>query len=144
MKAILKKLQVEPQNSRLYKTVNTAFLINGAMVVMLGLILPYIRSANNLTYFQSGAMLAFHQIGYLLAVLVAGILPFVIGRKKATLILCGGAIIGLLFAIIMQNWILLVVAFALTGVGRGTLSNTCNVTVADVAGNRAAALNILH
>jgi len=144
MQNFLKKLQVTPQNSRLYKTVNTAFFINGAMVVMLGLILPYIRSTNNLTYFQSGAMLAFHQVGYLLAVLVAGILPFVIGRKKSTLILCGGAVVGLLLAITMQNWILLVVAFALTGVGRGTLSNTCNVTVADVAGNRAAALNILH
>jgi fucose permease len=114
------------------------------MVVMLGLILPYIRSQNNFTYTQAGLMLSFHQVGYLLAVLVAGVLPFLIGRKRSTLLLCGGAVAGLVLAIFMQNWPLLVLAFALTGVGRGTLSNTCNVTVADVAGNRAAALNLLH
>jgi len=144
MQKLLSKLQVNPENRRLYTTVNFAFLTNGTMVVMLGLLLPYIRSANALTYTQTGVMFSFHQVGYLLAVLVAGILPFIIGRKKSTLLLCSGAIIGLVLAVFMQNWLLLVLAFALTGVGRGTLSNTCNVTVADVSGNRAAALNLLH
>ena len=144
MQKLLIKLKVSPGNHRLYKAVNFAFFINGSMVIMLGLLLPYIRYENRLSYTQTGLMFSFHQVGYLLAVLAAGVLPFWIGRKRATLIMCAGAIVGMIFAVIMQNWLLLIFAFALTGIGRGTLSNTCNVTVADVAGNRTAAINLLH
>lgn len=114
------------------------------MSIMLGTLLPYIRSENSLSYAQSGIMLSGHQLGNLCAVLAAGILPYRIGRKNSTLLLFAGTAIGMVLMTLTGNPLLLVAAFIFTGIGRGTLSNICNVTISDISGNKAGALNVLH
>lgn len=144
MHKILKALKVEPENYSLLETIYFAFFASGIMSIMLGTLLPYIRDENALTYAQSGLMLSAHQFGNLCAVLVAGILPYVIGRKKSTLLMGAGTILGLVLMALTRNFALLVAAFALTGIGRGTMSNICNVVISNVSGNKGAALNTLH
>ncbi len=114
------------------------------MSVILGSLLPYISDANLLSYSQSGLILSAHQLGNLLALLAAGVLPYAIGLKKSTLILGAGTALGLaLMAFVRGLWPLFI-AFAFTGVGRGTMSTVCNSVVSEISGNKSAALNILH
>lgn len=144
MNRILAKLEVNPKDKGLLGAVNFAFFINGAMVIMLGVLLPYIKAENSFSYTQAGMLLSAHQVGTFAAVLAAGVLPYAIGRKKSTLIMGAGAIIGMALIVVLQNVFLLIFAFALTGIGRGTLNNVCNLTASNIAGNRTAAINVLH
>ncbi len=144
MRKLLQSLQVAPENRKRLYTVFFAFFTSGIMSVILGSLLPYIRNDNMLSYSQSGLLLSAHQLGNLLAVLAAGFLPYAVGLKKSTLILGAGTALGLaLMASVRGLWPLLA-AFALTGIGRGTMSNVCNTVVAEIAGNRGGALNLLH
>jgi len=144
MRKLLTVLDVKPENRLLFVTVNFAFFTSGLAAIMLGAVLPYILSNNQLSYTQGGLLLSMHQAGNLSAVLIAGFLPFVLGRKVSTLILTIFSIIGLAFIVLANNFIILLVAFAMTGIGRGTFGNTCNVVIADVANNKTPAMNILH
>lgn len=144
MRKFLLNLNVDPENYGLLGTVYFAIFTSGVMSVMLGTLLPYIRDENALNYAQSGLLLSAHQFGSLLAVLTVGVLPYVIGRKKSTLLLGSGMAIGLIAMILFRNPWILMAAFAFTGIGRGTMTNICNVVASDVSGNRTGALNLLH
>jgi len=144
MRKLLSGLEVAPGNHGLLVTINFAFLINGITVVMLGVILPHVRAEHSLSYTQSGLMLSAHQTGTLAAVFIAGILPYMIDRKKSTLIMSAGTILGLPLIVMAQNPWLLLAAFALVGIDRGTMNNISNFVAADISGNKTAALNVLH
>jgi len=144
MRKILAGLEVAPDNRGLLAVINFAFFTSGIMAIMLGVLLPYIRAEYSLSYTQSGLMFSGHQLGNFCAVLAAGVLPYVLGRKKSTLLMGAGTALGLILIVAAQNPWLLMIAFILTGIGRGTMSNICNVVIADISGNRAVALNVLH
>lgn len=144
MRKFLQSLDVAPENYGLLGTIYFALFTSGIMSVMLGTLLPYIRYENALSYAQSGLLLSAHQLGSLFAVLAAGILPYAIGRKKSTLLMGAGITVGLVCITIFRSPWLLMAAFAFTGIGRGTMTNICNVVASDVSGNRAGALNLLH
>ena len=144
MQTLISRLEVAPQNHGLWGVINFSFFINGIMVIMLGVLLPHIKAEHALSYTQTGIMFSFHQLGTFCAVLVAGVLPYMIGRKNSILLMLSGAAFGLTLAVLAQNWYLLILAFALTGIGRGALNNACNVMISDISGNRTAAMNVLH
>lgn len=120
------------------------FLASGAVSTLTGAILPEMQAEYNLSYSLRGLLLSFQQCGNLAAVFLAGFLPYLIGRKKCTILLASGITLGIILYVLSGNPILLIIAFTLTGVGRGTLSNTSNVVVASITGNSTAGLNILH
>ncbi len=137
-------LGVKEENRSLLYRIYTIFFVSGMMSTVLGAILPALSSEYELSYSVSGTLLSAHQIGNLVAVFVAGFLPYAIGRKLSTSILASGIVLGLLLMTLTGNPFLLFVAFALTGVGRGTLSNITNVVVGESAAKKAAGLNFLH
>ena len=130
-------------NDLLFKTY-FIFLASGAVSTLTGAILPEMQAEYNLSYSLRGLLLSFQQCGNLAAVFLAGFLPYLIGRKKCTILLSSGITLGIILYVLSGNPILLIIAFTLTGVGRGTLSNTSNVVVASITGNSTAGLNILH
>lgn len=137
-------LEIDKKNVSLVYRIYYAFLCSGCMSTLLGVILPYMQSEYGMSYTLSGTVLSAHQIGNLCAVIVAGFLPYAIGRKQSTLIMSFGTVLGLTLMTLTGNPLLLILAFAFTGIGRGTLSNITNVVVSENAGNRTAGLNILH
>ncbi len=137
-------LQIKKDNVSLVYRIYFAFLCSGAMSTLLGALLPAMQEEYAMSYALRGYVLSAHQIGNLCAVMIAGFLPYVIGRKQSTLLLGSCIVLGLLLMTVTGNPFLLLVAFALTGVGRGTLSNITNVVVSENAGNKAAGLNVLH
>jgi fucose permease len=137
-------LQVKKENVPLMDTMYFAFFTNGMMSTLIGAILPFMKTEYNMTYVLSGAVISAHQVGNFCALLIAGFLPFLIGRKRSTLTLSMGIAIGFILMTLTANPVLLLIAFAFTGIGRGSLSNITNVVISEISGNKAAALNLLH
>lgn len=121
-----------------------AFFTSGIMCTILGAILPFMSEEYNLSYSLGGTLLSVHQVGNLFAVLFAGVFPYLVGRKKSTIILSSGLIIGFIIMMITGNPIALIIAFIVSGISKGTMSNISNVVIAEETQNKTAGLNILH
>ena len=137
-------LGVQKEKRSLLYRIYLAFFASGAMSTLLGAILPEMGASYNLDYAYRGVLLSAHQIGNLFAVIASGFIPYIIGRKWSTFTLGLGIVLGLVLMTVTGNPILLFIAFALTGIGRGTMSNITNVVVGESASNKAAGLNLLH
>ena len=137
-------LGVKRENAPLLYYTYYAFLVSGMTSTVLGAVLPSLSAEYSLSYSVQGTMLSFHQIGNLFAVYLAGFLPYALGRKKSTVLGASGIILGLVLMTLYGNPFFLMFAFALTGIGRGTLSNMTNVVVGQNASNKAGGLNLLH
>lgn len=144
MPSIAKILRVRKEDVPLMYTVYFAFFVSGMMNTLIGTILPFMKAEYNMSYVLSGAVISAHQIGNFFALLISGFLPFLIGRKRSTITLSLGFVIGFLLMTLTGNPLFLLVAFLLTGIGRGTMSNITNVVMSDIAENKASSLNLLH
>lgn len=144
MVSISSSLGVSKENRGLMYAMYFAFLCSGLVSQLFGAILPFMETEYGLSKTFQGALISAHQVGNLLAVFIAGYLPYAIGRKKSTVSLSSGKALGLLIMGLTGNPALLIIAFALTGVGRGTLSNITNVVISEVSEKKTSALNILH
>lgn len=120
------------------------FFINGVLALIIGSLLPYIRETYHVDYGIAGFLVSAHSIGNLCSSFLGGALPIWLGRKKATLILCLNGIIAFVLMTLTGNSFLLILAFFLTGINRGSISNFNNAIINDVSGGKASALNLLH
>lgn len=121
-----------------------AFFTSGIMCTLVGAILPFMKAEYGMSYVLGGSVLSAHQIGNLFAVLFAGFLPYLIGRKRSTIILGSSLVIGFVLMIFTGNSIALILAFGLAGISKGTMSNISNVVISEETANKTAGLNILH
>ncbi len=137
-------LGIEDHKEGLLYRVYYAFFFSGMMANVLGSILPSLIAERGLTFSFQGTLLSVNQIGNLLAVWLSGFLPYAIGRKKSSVILGSGIVLGFIIMVITGNPAALLLAFVLLGIGRGTMSNITNVVVGQYAGNKGAGLNLLH
>jgi len=144
MPSIAKILCVKKEDVPLMYTVYFAFFVSGMMNTLIGTILPFMKAEYNMSYVLSGAVISAHQVGNFFALLISGFLPYLIGRKKSTITLSLGFVIGFLLMTLTGNPLFLLFAFLLTGIGRGTMSNITNVVMSDIAENKTASLNLLH
>ncbi len=144
MKFLTEKLGVAPEKHSLILTAYFAFFVTGMTSTVLGAIIPNLREAYGLNYLVSGSLFTFHQAGNLCAVIMAGFLPYLIGRKKSVTILYSALAIGTLLITSSGIPLLLMAAYTFTGVGRGTTSNITNVIVSESSENKTAGLNLLH
>ncbi len=123
----------------------TTFLINGLLALSLGSLMPYLRESYGFSYILSGSMLSMHSIGNLLSSFIAGVLPFRFGRRRTTLSLgCMGIVFYLLLLFCGGNTTLLLFAFFLSGVARGSCTNINNSVINLTLPGKAWAMNILH
>ena len=144
MNSLASLLKVKRDDVPLMYTIYFAFFTSGMMSTLIGALLPFMKTEYNMSYVLSGAVISAHQIGNFCALLIAGYLPYLIGRKRSTITLSLGIVIGFLLMTLTSNPVLLLVAFAFTGIGRGTMSNITNVVMSEIAENKTASLNLLH
>lgn len=137
-------LGVRKEDAGLLVRIYFLFFVSGMMSTVLGVILPFLGDEHGLSQTVRGALLSAHQIGNLAALFISGILPYAIGRKQNTVLLGSGIVIGLALITLTGNPLILFCAFALTGIGRGTMSNITNVVVGESMANKGAGLNLLH
>lgn len=144
MKRFFTRIGVADKDRAIVGTMYFTFFVSGLVAIILGALLPVLQTEGNLTYTQSGALFSFHQAGNLCAVVLSSFLPYLIGKKNATLIFGIGITIGMLVMTVSSNPLIYVLAFVLTGLARGTLSNVCNATVSEKSTKSVIALNLLH
>jgi fucose permease len=130
--------------TRLFLPCYFAFFVNGAMVLLVGAILPYLIEEAGMNYSMAGGLLSAFAIGNLLASFVNPILAPKIGRKAT--IVCLSALIPISFFMITLRLPVTVfyVAFLLAGIGRGSVSIINNAVINDNSAGRPAALSLLH
>ena len=121
-----------------------AFFFNGVLTMMIGSALPDMKAAYGINDTQAGLMLSGHSAGNLIACFLSGLVPLWLGKRKSITVLSAIAAIGFLMMLASGNPIWLVVAFILTGIGRGSISNFNNGTVNLVTAGSPTAINLLH
>lgn len=135
---------LENNEKKLFISCYYIFFVNGALALILGAMLPYMKETYNLNYKLTGLMISFHSIGNLISSFIGGILPVYLGRKKSIMLLVSTGTIAFLLMVFSGNPILLLIAFFLTGINRGAVSNFNNTVINDIATGKAWALNLLH
>lgn len=122
----------------------STFFINGMLALVLGAILPYMRQSYGIEYGLAGILLSLHSVGNLVSSFIAGVVPLYIGRRASAVVfsLMGALSFGLMLT--GANPLVLMVAFFLTGICRGNISNFNNTAINLLAPGKAWALNLLH
>ena len=120
------------------------YLIQGIYTILIGSILPMIKAEYNLSYQIGGYLISAHSTGNIIAGLFAGLIPLLIGIKSSLMLLNLLPIIGFFLVLITGNPFILIFAFLLTGLGRGSISNYNNQAVSTLSGGNSSPLNALH
>ena len=138
------KLDVEKRDRSLVYTTYLTLICSGGGATILGALLPFMQEEYQMNYVLSGAVLSAHQAGNILAIILIGFLPYFLGRKKSMLVMSIWLFFGLILMTLTGNPILLMLAFAFIGMGRGTITNMSHVVISTKVGKHTAGLNILH
>lgn len=142
MFSFLRKL--DKQGKILLATCFFAFFSNGSLALMMGSVMPDLKSAYGLSDTVSGLFLSAHSAGNLIAGFISGLVPLWLGQRKSIMLLASLGAIGFLMMVLWGNPIWLFVAFLFTGMGRGSVTNFDNRMVNLLSGGSPAATNLLH
>ncbi len=121
-----------------------AFFCNGTFSLMMGSVMPDLKTAYGLSDTVSGLFLSAHSIGNLIAGFISGIVPLYLGQRKSIVLLSSLAFIGFAMMIIWGNPVWLFMAFVFTGLGRGSVTNFDNRMVNLLSGGSPVGTNLLH
>ena len=121
-----------------------AFFISGICAISSGIIVSLLQEQMGFSYGMTGTLLSLMNIGNLIAGFATGALPGRIGMKRTVVILTAGYGIGYLMMAV-SGWAgLLLAAFFLAGVGKGSTINTCTILVGNNCANRTKGMNLMH
>lgn len=121
------------------------FLVNGAIAISPGTLMPYLRQSYGFTYALSGTLISLHAVGNLIASFLAGVLPFKLGRRRsAGLLALAGALCYGLLLVCGGSLPLLCLAFLCSGLARGSATNAGNTAVNNSFPGQVWAMNLQH
>lgn len=131
---------------RLLYCVLFAFFVSGAASQPLGSFIPFLRETYGFSYDLSGILLSCQSAGNMISVLIAGILPSLLGRRRSILVTAVWmAVAYLIFVSGLGAPPVLIAAFLMTGIARGGNSNFSNTMISTLPGEKATrGYNLLH
>lgn len=106
--------------------------------------MPDLKNAWHLSDTFSGILLSAHSAGNLIAGFIAGLVPLAIGERRSIMLLSILSYLGLIMMLISGNPVWLFLAFLMTGMGRGSVTNFDNRIINQVTNGSPAATNVLH
>ena len=121
-----------------------AFIFNGILALTVGTLLPYIRDSYSLSYAFSGLLVSMHSMGNLFASFTAGILPIWLGRRRSIILFSSCYTIAFTLILLSSHPTVLAIAFFMSGMCRGAVSNFNNAEITMLAPGQGWALNALH
>ena len=121
-----------------------SFLCQGAMVLVIGAILPYLIEEAHLNYTLAGTLLSAFAIGNFLASFVFPALEKLAGRKPAILITATIIPLGLFAVTLIPPVWVMILLFTVLGICRGCNSIINNAYINENSDGSPFALNILH
>ena len=120
------------------------YLVLGIGLIMLGSVLPDLRTAYALDYKTGGTLLSIQSVGYLGGGLVTGVLSVKLGLKRAYLILYALMPVGFIMLLTGSAPLWLMAAMLLTGLSKGAVTDYNNRIMSEYANGNAMPLNFLH
>ena len=97
-----------------------------------------------LSYQVGGALLSVQSVGYVLAGLLAGYLPYLLGIKISFILIQLSVTVGFIMLLVSGNPVWLLIAMFLIGIGKGGITNYNNLLMNIYSEGNAGPLNILH
>ena len=139
-------LSAEEKQNRLLCASLFAFFVSGATAQPLGSFIPFLRETYGFSYDFSGLLLSCQSVGYLLSILLSGVIPYLIGRRASILLTSIWMAAAYLIFIKRGSGVLLLgAAFFMTGVARGGNTNFSNTMVSTLPAKKSAqGYNMLH
>lgn len=136
----------EQRELALMRAVLFTFFASGAASQPLGSFIPYLQASYGFSYDLSGVLLSCQSIGNLAAVLLTGILPAYLGRRRSILATSVWMAVGyLVFASGIGAPAALIAACLMTGIARGGNSNFANTMMSTLTEPRATrGYNLSH
>lgn len=120
------------------------FFISGICAISGGVVVSILQEQYGFDYGMTGTLLSLMSIGNLLAAFAAGILPGRIGMKATMAILTSGYAVGYL-AMASSGWLpVLMIAFFVAGIAKGSTMNCCTILVGDNCADRTRGMNLMH
>ena len=138
-------METKRQSGLLWGVIFT-FFVSGAASLALGPLIPFLRQSYGLSYDLAGILLSCQSAGNLVSVLIAGILPSLLGRRRSILVTAVWmAVAYLIFVSGLGAPGLLIAACLMTGVARGGNSNFSSTMISTLPGEEAArGYNLIH
>ena len=136
--------RMNPNARTLLYTCFYALSCSGVLSLMMGSVMPDLKAAYALSDTLSGLFLSAHSAGNLIAGFISGLVPLYMGRRRAIMLLSMLAALGMAMLALWGNPVWLFMAFLLTGMGRGSLTNFTNRMVNELSGGSPSASNLLH
>ena len=121
-----------------------AFSLSGVCAISAGIVVSLLQDTFGLSYAETGGLLSFMSVGNMLAAFLAGYLPGKIGTRAAVLTLALGYLLGYGAIAVSRATVLLMAAFFLVGLAKGTALNRCTVMAGMHSPDRGRSLQILH
>ncbi len=120
------------------------FFFSGICAISSGIIVNLLQEKYGFAYGMTGTLLALMSIGNLVAGFVVGILPSKLGMKRTIIVLASGYGIGYWMMGLSGEIVLLMLAFLLVGIAKGSTINICTILVGDNSPNRIKGMNVMH
>ena len=131
-------------NKHAYNSGMAAFFLSGICAISAGVIVSLLRDRYQFSYSFSGTLISAMSIGNVVALLISGILPGMIGERATTLTLTTGYFIGYLVSALTGNPIFLALAFLMAGIAKGCTAGKCTILVGSNTDDRPRALSFMN
>ena len=135
---------MEQRNTRLRNAGFVTFFFSGICTISSGVVVSLLQEEYGFAYGMTGTLLSLMSVGNLLAGLLIGMLPSVLGMKPSVLLLTIGYAVGYGIMGLTGVEILLAVAFFVVGIAKGSVINTCTILVSDHSADRTRGMNLMH
>ena len=129
---------------RLLSACYFSFFLNGTMTLMLGSVMPDLRSAYQLTATQGGLLISSYSTGNFISGMIAGLLSLFWGQRRSVVAFALSMALGFALVTVWGNPLFLMISFVFTGLGRGGIANFNNGTVNKISNGSPSASNLLH
>ena len=131
-------------NRHAYHSGMAGFFLSGICAISAGVIVSILRDRYQFSFSFSGTLVSTMSIGNMVALLLSGVLPGMIGEKATTLIMTSGYFLGYLASALTGNPVFLLLAFLVMGIAKGCSANKCTILVGNNTNDRSKGLNLMN
>ena len=135
---------MEQQRIKLRNAGLVTFFFSGICAISSGVVVSLLQEQYGFDYGMTGTLLSLMSIGNLLAGFLTGILPGVLGMKPSILLLTTGYAIGYTVMGFTGATLVLMLAFFLVGIAKGSAMNACTILVSTNSADRTKGMNLMH
>ncbi len=135
---------MEQHDTRLRNAGFATFFFSGICAISAGVVVSLLQERYGFAYGMTGTLLSLMSVGNLLAGLLIGMLPSVLGMKPSVLLLTIGYAVGYAIMGLTGAEVLLAAAFFVVGIAKGSVINTCTILVSDNSADRTRGMNLMH